>query len=154
MNAPFVNFERDMPTTLPRQFYDFLVADGSVFISNRVESVGLPQLKVNHRRLGDPPDPPQMMSAPLLYCYANGIMSSRRIQTVTGHFVPVRYISRVTLPYHDTINTFRKENTAAIRNAFRLLLVIATELCMLKVGTVSINGTGIYASAGADKNMG
>ena len=49
-----------------------------------------------------------MMLALLLYCYANGIMALRKIETATWHLVPVRYLSGDTHPDHDTINTFRK----------------------------------------------
>ena len=154
MSARFVNVDRDTPMMLPPRLQDWVDPNDMVhFVINAVESMKLPQLKVNHRGTGDPQYPPQMMLALLLYCYANGIMASRKIETATWHLVPVRYLSGDTHPDHDTINTFRRENTAAIEDAFKQLLLMATEMGILKVGTVSIDGTHIKANASKYKNI-
>jgi hypothetical protein len=58
------------------------------------------------------------MLAPLVYCYANGIFSSRRIERATWRDVGVRYIAANTHPDHDTIATFRRANRQAFEAAF------------------------------------
>ncbi len=123
------------------------------FVIDAVESMELPQLKVNHRGTGTPQYPPQMMLALLLYCYANAIMSSGKIETAAWHLFPVRYLTVDTHPDRDTINTFCKENAAAVGEAFRQLLLMARQMKMLKVGTVSIDGTHIKANASKYKNI-
>ena len=154
MSARFVNVDRDTPMMLPPSIQQWVDSNDMVhFVIDTVESMELPQLKVNHRGIGTPQYPPQMMLALLLYCYANGIMSSRKIETATWHLVPVRYLTGDTHPDHDTINTFRKENTAAVGEAFRQLLLMARQMGMLKVGTVSIDGTHIKANASKYKNV-
>jgi transposase len=51
---------------------------------------------------------PHMMLALLIYCYANGIFSSRRVERVTYRDIAVRYLTGNTHPDHDTICTFRR----------------------------------------------
>jgi transposase len=154
MSARFVNVDRDTPMLLPPSIQEWVDPNDMVhFVIDAVESMDLPQLKVNYRGSGTPQYPPHMMLALLLYCYANGIMSSRKIEIATWQLVPVRYLTGDTHPDHDTINTFRKENTEAVQQAFRQLLLMAREMNMLKVGTVSIDGTHIKANAGKYKNI-
>ncbi|WP_146049359.1 transposase, partial [Alkalispirochaeta sphaeroplastigenens] len=124
MGARFVNVDRDTPMLLPPSIQEWLDPNDMVhFVIDTVESMELPQLVVNHRGTGTPQYPPQMMLALLLYCYANGIMSSRKIETATWHLIPVRYLTGDTHPDHDTINSFRKNNDEAIRETFRQLLL-------------------------------
>ncbi|WP_018527339.1 transposase [Alkalispirochaeta alkalica] len=154
MGARFVNVDRDTPMLLPPSIQEWLDPNDMVhFVIDTVESMELPQLVVNHRGTGTPQYPPQMMLALLLYCYANGIMSSRKIEMATWHLIPVRYLTGDTHPDHDTINSFRKNNDEAIRETFRQLLLVAREMKMLKVGTVSIDGTHIKANASKYKNI-
>ena len=154
MGARFVNVDRSTPMLLPPSIQDWLDPNDMVhFVIDAVDSMELPQLVVNHRGTGTPQYPPQMMLALLLYCYANGIMSSRKIETATWHLVPVRYLTADTHPDHDTINSFRKNNDAAIREAFRQLLLLARQMKLLKVGTVSVDGTHIKANASKYKNI-
>lgn len=149
-----MNVDRDTPMLLPPSIQQWVDPNDMVhFVIDAVESMQLRQLVVNHRGTGTPQYPPQMMLALLLYCYANGIMSSRKIETATWHLVPVRYLTADTDPDHDTINSFRANNDAAIREAFRQLLLLAREMKMLKVGTVSVDGTHIKANASKYKNI-
>jgi len=94
-----------------------------------------------------------MMLALLIYCYANGIFSSRRIERATYRDVGVRYLSADTHPDHDTICTFRRENFGAVSEAFLHVPQLAREMGVLKVGTVSVDGTHIKANASKDKNV-
>jgi transposase len=59
-----------------------------------------------------------MMLALLIYCYSNGIFSSRKIARATYRDISVRYLTADTYPDHDTICKFRRENLSAISAAF------------------------------------
>jgi len=83
----------------------------------------------------------------LLYSYGNGIFSSRRIERATHRDIGVRFIAANTYPYHDTIAAFRRTNKTAFEAAFLHVLLLAPESGLLRVGTVSIDGTKIDASA-------
>jgi transposase len=123
------------------------------FVITAIEGMRLSALKVNERGTGSEQFPPRMMLALLVYCYANGIFSSRRIERATYRDVAVRYLTADTHPDHDTICTFRRENFEAVSGAFLHVLHLAHEMGVLKVGTVSVDGTHIKANASKDKNV-
>jgi hypothetical protein len=85
----------------------------------------------------------------LLYCYATGLFSSRRIEQATYDSVPVRMICGDTHPDHDTICTFRRENKALLQETFVRVLEMAQALKFLQVGqiTVAVDGTKVMAHA-------
>jgi hypothetical protein len=90
-----------------------------------------------------------MLLALLLYCYATGVFSSRRIEQATTDSVPVRMICGDTHPDHDTICTFRRENKALLQETFVRVLELAQALNFLQVGhiTVAVDGTKVLANA-------
>ena len=88
-----------------------------------------------------------MMLALLVYCYANGIFGSRRIERATYRDIGVRYVAANCHPDHDTICTFRRSNFDAVAEAFLQVLLLAKELLLLRVGTVSVDGTKVDANA-------
>jgi hypothetical protein len=94
-----------------------------------------------------------MMLCLLIYCYANGIFSSRRIERATWNHLAVRYLTGDTHPDHDTICKFRRENFSAVQEAFVQMLQLARRIGVLKVGTVSIDGTHIKANASKSRNV-
>jgi transposase len=154
MAARFVNIDRDTPMLLPPDLRDWVAQDDMVhFVITAVEGMRLSGLKVNERGTGSEQFPPRMMLALLIYCYANGIFSSRRIERATYRDVAVRYLTADTHPDHDTICTFRRENFEAVGEAFLHVLHLAREMGVLKVGTVSVDGTHIKANASKDKNV-
>lgn len=85
----------------------------------------------------------------LIYSYATGTFSSRRIEKLTHENVAVRFLCGDTHPDHDSICTFRRENKQLIENAFHRILHCAALSQILKVGdiTVAIDGTKILANA-------
>jgi transposase len=123
------------------------------FVIQAVERLPLTIFAVNHKGCGDEQYSPHTLLALLIYCYANGIFSSRRIERTTYRDVAVRYLTADTHPDHDTICAFRRNNLAAIATAFVDVLELARELKLLKLGTVSLDGTHIRASASKDKNV-
>src|SRR5208337_2079529 len=90
-----------------------------------------------------------MLLALLLYCYATGVFSSRRIEQATTDSVPVRMICGDTHPDHDTICTFRRENRTLLQETFVRVLELAQALKFLQVGqiTVAVDGTKVLANA-------
>lgn len=110
-------------------------------------------LSVNRRGSGSEQYPPRMMLALVIYSYANGVFGSRRIERSTYRDIAVRYLTGDTHPDHDTICAFRRENDTAIREAFLEVLKLAREMNLLKVGTISVDGTHIKASASKNKSV-
>lgn len=94
-----------------------------------------------------------MMLALLIYCYANGIFGSSRIERATYRDLAVRYLCADAHPDHDTICKFRRENFEAVSEAFLEILLLARELKLLKVGTISVDGTKVDANASKHRNV-
>ncbi len=139
---------------LPPDLRDWVPDDDLVhFVIEAVEQVPMTAFRLNHRGTGSPQYSPRMMLALLVYCYANGIFSSRRIERATYRDIGVRYLTGDTHPDHDTICTFRRRNKNAFCESFLYILKLAREIGILKVGTVSVDGTHIDANASKSKNV-
>lgn len=150
----FKNTDRNTPLLLPPDLRDWVAEDDLVhFVIQAVERLPLSTFAVNEKGCGDEQYPPHTMLALLIYCYANGIFSSRRIERATYRDVAVRYLTADTHPDHDTICAFRRNNLEAIAASFVDVLELARELKLLQLGTVSLDGTHIRASASKDKNV-
>ena len=150
MAARFVTIDYDTPLILPPNLRDWVPAGHLAhFILDAVEEMDLRQVRVNERGTGSEQYPPRMLLALLLYCYATGVFSSRRIEQATFDSVPVRLISGDTHPDHHTICTFRRENPALLAEAFVRVLELAQALKFLQVGqiTVAVDGTKVLANA-------
>ena len=150
MAARFVNLDYDTPLLLPPDLRDWVPAGHLAhFILDVVEEVDLRSVRVNQRGSGSEQYPPRMLLALLLYCYATGVFSSRRIEQATWDSVPVRLISAGTHPDHDTLCTFRRANQALLQATFVRVLELAQALKFLQVGhiTVAVDGTKVLAHA-------
>jgi len=149
-----VNVDRETPMLLPADLRQWVPEDDLVhFVINAVETMKVPALHVNERGSGSKQYPPRVMLALLVYCYANGIFGSRRIERATYRDIAVRYLTGDTHPDHDTICTFRRGNGEAVRQAFAEVLQLAREMGLVKLGTVSVDGSHIKANASKHKSL-
>ena len=96
---------------------------------------------------------PEMMVRLLLYGYAKGVYSSRKIETRTFEDVAFRYLSGDQHPDHATIAEFRKRHLEALSGLFTQALLLCSEAGLVKLGHVSIDGTKIKANASKHKAM-
>ena len=148
----FVDCDRDQAFLLPPDLRDWIPADDLAhFVIEAVERVALGAFKVNHRGTGSAQYHPRMMLALLIYCYANGIFSSRRIERATHRDIGVRFVAANRHPDHDTIARFRRENFAAVSESFLQVLLLAKEL--LRVGLVSVDGSKFKANASKHRSV-
>jgi len=97
---------------------------------------------VNERGTGYAQYPPSMMLALLIYCYANGIFSSRRIERATYRDLGVRFLTGDTHPDHG----HHLQLPAAKRKAHCEVFLCGSwswlgKLKLLQVGTISVDGT-------------
>jgi hypothetical protein len=87
----------------------------------------------------------------LFYSYATGTFSSRKIEKKTYTSIPYHFIAGGLHPDHDTINTFRKDYLAEIKELFVQILLIAQEAGVLELGHISLDGSKIHADASKSK---
>jgi transposase len=150
MAGRFVNVDHDTPLLLPPDLRDWVPAGHIVhFIMDAVDLLDLSMARTNDRGTGSAQYPPRMMLGLLVYSYATGTFSSRRIETLTHENVAVRYLCADTHPDHDSICKFRRENKELLEAAFERILHCAALSKVLRVGdiTLAVDGTKILANA-------
>lgn len=154
MSARFKPVDREQPFLMPPDLKEWIPANHIVhFTIEAANMVPTNRFVVNERGSGDEQYHPQMLLALLLYCYSHGTFSSRKIEKATWNDVAVRYICANQHPDHATMCDFRIRNRAAIEEAFLRILLLAKEMKILKVGTVSVDGSKIKASASIHKSL-
>jgi transposase len=150
----FRTWSHEQTLLLPPDLRDWVPENHLVnFVIEAVDGLDISVFRVNERGTGNEQYHPAMMLCLLIYCYACGIFSSRRIERATWENVCVRYLTADTHPDHDTICKFRRENESAITKAFVHVLMLAREMEVFQVGTISIDGTKIDANASKSKNV-
>ena len=102
---------------------------------------------------GQYPYDPKMLVSLLLYSYAIGLPSSRKIEQKTYEDIAFRMISGNQHPDHDTISDFRRDNLKAFSNLFLKVLELAKKLKLISLGHVALDGTKIKANASKHKAM-
>lgn len=148
MGAKLVNVDRQTPMLLPCDLRDWVDREDLVhFVIDAVEQFDLSGFSFNERGSGSAQYPPRMMLSLLIYCYAMGVFSSRKIERLTYQHVAVRYLCADTHPDHDTIAAFRAKHEALLRRCFTELLRVARAMKLVNVGTVHIDGTKVLADA-------
>ena len=100
---------------------------------------------------GGEPIEPQVLLSLLLYGYATGVFSSRKIEQATYEVIPFRFIAGGLHPDHSTIAWFRKQFLREIKDVFAQVLLIAHEMGYLKLGNISLDGSRVHADASKSK---
>src|SRR6185312_5579610 len=95
---------------------------------------------------------PDMLVTVLVWAYAQGVRSSRRMEELCRTDVAFRLICAGNLPDHCTIARFRKDFGDAVAGFFTEVLVLCARLGMGRLGTVALDGTKIAASASKAAN--
>ena len=90
---------------------------------------------------------PELLFGLLLYGYATGVFSSRKLERATSDTVPFRLLAGNQHPDHDTIAVFRTTFLAEVQDLFVQVLLLAQAVGVLTVGTISIDGSTIHADA-------
>ena len=93
-----------------------------------------------------------MMVALLLYAYARGNRSSRRIERACLEDVAYKVITSMRVPDHSTIAEFRRRHEAEIAELFDQVLGLCKEAGLVSVGVIMVDGTKIKANASMDQN--
>jgi transposase len=152
MPQKFVNVDRNTPMLLSPDLRDWVPENHIVhFLLDALDSVPMHTARVNHRGTGNEQYPPQMMLGVLIYGYITGRFSSREIEAATYSDVAMRYLAADLHPDHDTLCAFRRNNAALLKETFTSVLLLAKEMKVLKVGTVSVDGTKVMANASKHK---
>jgi transposase len=90
----------------------------------------------------------------LVYGYATGVFSTRKLERATYDSVAFRFIAANDHPDHDTIAAFRRRFLKEIQGLFVQVLLLAREMGMLQIGTVGLDGTKIHIADIASRTAG
>lgn len=117
------------------------------FVVEVIEDLDVRAMSKSYRGTGSASYHPAPLLGLLVYGYATGVFSSRKLERATYDSVAFRFIAANDHPDHDTIATFRRRFLKDIEALFVKVLLLAREMGVLKMGTVALDGTKIHANA-------
>jgi len=144
----FRSINRDIEFLLPPSVQDWL-PEGHLarYVVEVVEGLDLSELERAYAGRGSLPYHPATLLALLIYGYATGCYSSRKIERATCNSLAFRFIAANSHPDHDTLATFRRRFAKEFEATFVQVLQVARENQLSRFGTVSLDGTKIHANA-------
>jgi transposase len=123
------------------------------FIAEIIDQLDLSRLTSHYRGRGSAAHHPSVLLALLVYGYATGVFSSRKIERATYDSVAFRFLSADTHPDHDTLAHFRKTFLVEREDLFVQVLSLAQAMKLVKLGPLSLDGTKIKANASQHKAL-
>ena len=158
MGYNFRPVERDQSYLLPPSVRDWLRADHlALFVLDAVAELpeaALAPVYGRYRRdgWGAAAYEPAMMATLLVYAYATGERSSRRIETLCRENVAYRVLTANAAPDHATVARFRAAHERALEGLFGAVLVLCARAGMARFGQFALDGTKIAAPTTQDAN--
>src|SRR4051794_9412789 len=134
------------------------VPDGDLahFVSDLVDSDALELSAIYAdytEERGFPPYDPRLMVKLLVYGYANGVMSSRKLERATYRDVAVRMLCADQHPDFRSIARFRKRHLHALGELFVGALRLCKQAGLVGLGLLALDGTKLRANASRHKAM-
>ena len=156
MSASYLPYLPDQQLLLPPALEDWL-PEGHLayYISDTVDSLDLSAFHARYAGGGPRNQPfhPAMMAKVLIYAYATGVFSSRKIARRLHEDVAFRVLGAGSFPAHRTICDFRALHLKELSELFVQVVKLARECGLVKLGTVAVDGTKIKANASRHKAM-
>src|SRR5215469_8886499 len=152
MSRTFKKVDYDQALDLTVRLGDCLPPDHLArFVVDSVAQLDLSALYAQYGSRGGEPYAPEVLLSLLLYGYATGVFSSRKIERATYEAVAFRFIAGNLHPDHDTLAAFRRTFLPELKSLFVQVLLLAQEAGVLKLGTISLDGTKGHADASKRK---
>ena len=156
MAANYLPYEPRQMILLPEAIQDWLPEGHLVhFISDTVDTLELGAFHARYDQDGPRNQPfhPAMMVKVLLYGYATGVFSSRKIARKLHEDVAFRVLAAGNFPAHRTIRDFRAIHLQELSELFVQVVRLAREMGLVKLGTIAVDGTKVSANASRNKAM-
>jgi len=151
MSKRFRECSLEQPFLLPPSLQDWLPQDHLArFIAEITDRLDLREIYAAYERKdgrGLAAYHPLMLTRVLLYAYATGRASSRKIEQATYDELALRYLAANQHPDHDTIAQFRQQHLEPLARLFVQALRLCQRAGLVKLANVSIDGTKIRANA-------
>jgi transposase len=156
MAANYLPYEPQQMLLLPEALQDWL-PEGHLahFISDTVDTLDLGAFHARYDKDGPRNQPfhPAMMVKVLIYGYATGVFSSRKIARKLHEDVAFRVLAAGNFPAHRTIREFRAFHLLELSQLFVQVVRLAREMGLVKLGTIAVDGTKVKANASRHKAM-
>lgn len=146
----FRRWDVDQCELFPPALKDLVPADHLVHFVRKVvaEDLDLSGIYAGYTSTkGQPPYHPGLMTALLLYGYARGVYTSRRLEISCEERLDFRALVGSERPDHSTIAEFRKQHRDALEALFVQVLALCRDAGMVKLGHVALDGTKVRANA-------
>ena len=144
----FIAVDRDTAYLLPPSVDEWLPEDHQArFVVEVIDKLDLSELVRQYSGRVSDAHHPRVLPGLLVYGYASGVFSSRKIERATYDSVALRYGAANTHPDHDTVATFRRRFLPQVKSLFVQVLLLAREMKCLKLGTIALDGTKVHANA-------
>jgi transposase len=117
------------------------------FVVDVIAGLDLRAMLGSYRGSGEASYHPAVLLGILVYGYATGVFSSRKLERASYDSVAFRFVAANQHPDHDTIAAFRRRFLDEIKTLFVQVLQLAREMGVLKLGTIALDGTKIHANA-------
>ncbi len=144
----FRSIQRNVDFLFPPSMNDWLPEQHLArFIVEIVEQLDLKEMERAYGRSGSAAFHPALLLSILVYGYATGVFSSRKLEHATYDSVAFRFVAANEHPDHDTLNTFRKRFLKEIEVLMVQVLMIARTMGVLKLGHIALDGSKIKANA-------
>ncbi|HEX3140934.1 MAG TPA: IS1182 family transposase [Rhizobacter sp.] len=156
MPASYLPYDPQQQRLLPDALQDWL-PEGHLayFISDSVDSLDLSAFHARYAKGGPRNQPfhPAMMVKVLIYGYATGTFSSRKLAAKLHEDVALRVLAADNYPAHRTLSDFRALHLEELAALFVQVVRLARECGLVKLGTVAVDGTKLKANASRHKAM-
>ncbi len=140
--------DRDTGFLMPPSVDEWLPAKHLArFVVDVIASLDLRAMLGSYRGSGEASYHPTVLLGIVVYGYATGVFSSRKLERATYDSVAFRFVAANQHPDHDTIAAFRRRFLGEIQTLFVQVLHLAGEIGVLKLGTIALDGTKIHANA-------
>ena len=156
MAANYLPYEPQQMMLLPETLQEWL-PEGHLahFIGDAIDGLDLGAFHARYDKDGPRNQPfhPAMMVKVLVYGYATGVFSSRKIARKLHEYVAFRVLAARNFPAHRTIRDFRALHLKELSDLFVQVVRLARELGLVKLGTIAVDGTKVKANASRHKAM-
>ena len=156
MAANYLPYDPQQMLLLPEALQEWL-PEGHLahFISDAVDGLDLSAFHARYEKDGPRNQPfhPAMMVKVLVYGYATGVFSSRKVARKLHEDVAFRVLAARNFPAHRTIREFRALHLKELSDLFVQVVRLAREMGLVKLGTIAVDGTKVKANASRHKAM-
>jgi transposase len=148
----FKQYVQSQPQLLPQSLDSIIASDHLArLISHSIDNMDISSIEKLYSSNGQHAYHPRMLLKVLIYGYASGIRSSRKLADKLHEDIIFMWLAGQQDPDFRTIADFRKDKLTDFKSLFEQVLATSMDIGLIRVGTISLDGSKILASASKNK---